>query len=224
MTAVVISTYGRAELTKRTLDTLFKSDLGNNKVTVTVVDNGSQTSMVTMLVGYRDRIDNLVLLRENRGKPYALNLGARVAQERCGAMKLQPPTHFLFCDNDLDFKPDWHDKLVAAYEEHKGLPLCALSGMRWPSHKLDRLQRGTTQVNVVRFPPGCCVLMSVEAFRVCGPWDTNRLIRTVDTRYFRNAQNRGYSNASIHPDTLINHTGRTSRTWHLKTGKPKLLP
>ena len=135
------------------------------------------------------------------------------------------PDYFLFCDNDLDFKPDWHNKLVTAYKEHRDLPLCGLSGMRWPSHKLSGLQQGaTTQINVIRFPPGCCILISAETFRANGLWDTSRLVRTVDTSYFRNAQRRGYKNASIHPRTVIDHTGKTSRSWHLQTGKPILLP
>ena len=225
MTAVVIVSFGRTALMKRTLDTLFNSKFNSKKVTITVVDNNSQPETIVMLTDYRDHINNLILLRENRGKPYAWNLGARIAQERCIVSKIVPPKYFLFCDSDLDFKVGWHTKLTTAYEEHKNLPLCALSGMRWPAHKLNELQTGpTTQVNVVRFPPGCCIFMSAEVFRANGPWDTNRLIRTVDTRYYRNAQRRGFRNASIHPDTVINHTGRTSRTWHLKTGKPKLLP
>ncbi len=225
MIAVVIVTFGRATLTKRTLDTLFNSDFNPKEVTVTVVDNGSQPEMVAMLNSYRDNIDNLVFLRKNRGKPYAWNLGARIAQEQCRNTKTEPLQYFLFCDNDLDFKLNWHKILVAAYEEHKELPLCALSGMRWPAHKLEGLQQGkTTQINVVRFPPGCCLLISVEAFKANGFWDVRRLIRTVDTRYFRNAQNRGYKNASIHPNTVIDHTGRASRSWHIQTGEPKLLP
>lgn len=225
MTAVIIVSFGRTALIKRTLDTLLNSGFDSGQVTITVVDNGSQPETVALLVGYRDRINNLVLLNRNRGKPYALNLGACVAQERCRVVEIEPPEYFLFCDSDLDFKPDWHKKLTAAYAEHAELPLCGLSGMRWPSHKLDNLQTGpTTQINVVRFPPGCCVLMSAKAFRANGPWDTGRLIRTVDTCYFRNAQRRGWMNASIHPDSVIEHTGRTSRTWHIQTGKPKLLP
>lgn len=225
MTAVIIVSFGRAKLMKRTLTTLFASSYDPKEVSVTVVDNGSQPHTIEMLTQFRDRIDNLVLLRDNRGKPYALNLGAHIAQEQCRAVRLQPPTHFLFCDNDLDFKPGWRKKLVTTYKEHRDLKLCALSAMRWPSHKLDGLQTGpTTQINVVRFCPGCCVMMSVEAFKANGSWDTRRLIRTVDTCYFRNAQRRGWRNASVHPNTLIDHTGRRDRSWNIGNGKPKLLP
>ena len=225
MTAVVIVSFGRVTLMKRTLDSLLNSGYDPTKVTITVVDNGSQPEMIVLLTEYRQRIHNLVLLNENRGKPCAWNLGARVAQERCNATGLTTPEFFLFCDNDLDFKVGWHNTMVTAYNEHKNLPLCGLSGLRWPGHKPDGLHSGpTSTINVVRFPPGCCVMMSAEAYRLNGPWDTKRLIRTVDTCYFRNAQNRGYKNASIHPNSVIDHTGRKDRTWHIQTGKPKLLP
>ncbi|MFA7286928.1 MAG: glycosyltransferase family A protein [Patescibacteria group bacterium] len=225
MTAVIIVSFGRAELLKHTLDSLLNSNYDPAQVSITVVDNGSQPEVVSLLTHYRPQIHNLVLLRNNRGKPYAWNLGARVAQEQCDAVQIPSIDYFLFCDSDLDFKLGWHETLTTAYKEHQNLPLCGLSGMRWPSHKLDALQTGpTTQINVVRFPPGCCILMSAEAYRRNGPWDTKRLIRTVDTCYFRNAFARGWKNASIHPNSVIDHTGRTSRTWHIQTGKPKLLP
>jgi GT2 family glycosyltransferase len=224
MIAVIIVSFGRVQLMKQTLDSLMKSGYNKSSTRVIVVDNGSQPEMVDLLRQYRDRAD-LVLLGDNRGKPYAWNLGATIARERCKVAGLTAPDYYLFCDNDLGFKPGWDTKLRTAYEEHKGLPLCALSGMRWPSHKLDGLQQGpATQINVVRFPPGCCVFMSAEAYRLNGPWDTRRLIRTVDTSYFRNAKQRGWVCASIYPESVIIHTGRSSRTWHIQTGKPKLLP
>lgn len=225
MTAVVIVSFGRVALMKRTLDTLLASNYDPAQVTITVVDNGSQPAMIDLLINYRDRINNLVLLRNNRGKPYAWNLGATVANEQCKSTGLEPPKYFLFCDNDLDFKSGWYKTLEKAYEEHKDLPLCALSGLRWPAHPLDGLQRGEcSEINVVRFPPGCCVFMSAVAFKANGAWDTRRLIGTVDTSYFRNAQTRGWKNASVHPTSVIEHTGRQHRTWHIQTRKPKLLP
>jgi len=225
MTAIVIVSFGRVALMRTTLQSLFANEYDLKNTTITIVDNGSQSEMISLLLQYRKRIDNLVLLNENRGKPYAWNLGIQVAQERCKALNKPMPDFVLFCDNDLNFKAGWHKKLHTAYIEHQNLPLCALSGLRWPSHPIKDLCQGpTTQINVVRYPPGCCVFMSLAIFKINGPWDTRRLIRTVDTSYFRNANNRGFKNASIHPESVIEHTGKTSRTWHIQTGKPKLLP
>ncbi len=225
MTAVVIVTFGRRQLTTQTLDSLFGSNYDRSKVTVTVVDNGSQPELVSALVDYRDRIDNLVLLKENKGKPYAWNLGAQIAQEKCIVMGHVEPKYFLFCDNDLTFKDDWHKTLVAAFEEHGDLPLCAISGLRWPGHPATDIRQGqTTQINAIRWPPGCCVFMSAESFKANGPWDTKRKIRTVDTTYFRNAVARGYYCASIHPESVIETTGTKHRSWHIGNGTPLLLP
>lgn len=224
-TAVVISSFGRHVLMQQTLNTLFATIEDTNAIKVIVVDNGSPQSTLDVLAAYRDRLFALVLLNENKGKPYALNLGAHIATEDCYAQKSAPPDYFLFCDNDLKFHPHWHQKMLAAYKEHENLPLCALSGFKWHGHALTGLKTGpTTQVNVVPYPPGCCVMMSQRAFRANGLWDTRRLIRTVDTSYMRNAIRRGYLNASIHPETVIEHTGIKERCWDLATGAPKLLP
>lgn len=222
-TAVIIVSFGRKALMKQTLDSLFATIEDHNAVKVIVVDNGSQPDMVQMLLEYRTRLFSLVLLGENKGKPYALNLGARIAMEECHVQKLEQPHYFLFCDNDILFHPQWHAKLTKAYEEHKDLPLCGLSGFKWHGHKLTGLKTGaTTQVNVVCYPPGCCIFMSIGAFKANGPWDTRRLIRTVDTSYFRNANRRGWHNASIHPESVIAHMGVKDRCWELASGKPIL--
>lgn len=221
-TAVIIVSFGRTELMCTTLRSLLATK--DDRISITVVDNGSLDETIGLLVQYRKHIDNLVLMSKNCGKPYAWNLGVSVAIERCKILNKPKPTHYLFCDNDLEFLPGWHKKMVDTYEDHKSLPLCGLSGMRWPTHQLDVRQGKTTQINIVRFPPGCCVMIADDIYQRTGAWDTARLIRTVDTRYFRNAQNKGYLNGSVYPDTVINHTGRMARSWHLQTGEPKLFP
>ncbi|KKL11113.1 hypothetical protein LCGC14_2549080, partial [marine sediment metagenome] len=90
-------------------------------------------------------------------------------------------------------------------------------------HGLDLKRGKSTEINLTRFPMGCCVFMSAEAFKLNGTWDTGRLIRTVDTSYFRNSRNRGFFNASVYPNSVIEHTGLNQRSWHIQTGKPKLF-
>jgi GT2 family glycosyltransferase len=221
-TAVIIVSFGRLGLMRQTLKSLMATK--DQHTSTTVIDNGSLDELVTFLLGYRSQLDNLVLLPSNRGKPYAWNLGVRIATEQCKKLNLPMPTHYLFCDNDISFKPNWNAKLVAAYEEHRKLPLCGLSGMRWPKHQLSLREGNNTTINITRFPPGCCVMISKEAFADVGDWDTKTLIRTVDTSYFRRAHNKSYHNASIYPNSVIDHTGREQRSWHIASGKPKLFP
>lgn len=223
--AVIIVSFGRKALLQQTLETLRDSGFSAKHGTVTVVDNGSQADLRSMLCEWQPYITNLMFLSKNQGKPYAWNLGATITQEQCKTTGLTKPEFFLFCDSDLNFHKDWFETLTRAWNEHKHLPLGAISGFRWPAQPIDRLETGpTTQLNVVRFPTGCCVFMSVEAYQSNGSWDTQRLIRTVDTSYFRKVRERGFFCASIHPDSVIHHTGKEARTWRIDTGQPKYLP
>ncbi|MEK0337369.1 MAG: glycosyltransferase, partial [Nitrosopumilus sp.] len=207
---------------KITLSSLFDT-IDASKCSVTIVDNGSGQQTIDLLLSYRKQISNLVLLPENKGKPYAWNLGVAISKEKCKVLKTENSEYYLFCDNDLKFKSDWIDTLKKSYDEHKDLPLCSLSACRWPTHSLDLKRGETTEINITRFPMGCCIFMSAESFESNGNWDTGRLIRTVDSSYFRNSRNRGFFNASIHPNSVIEHTGLNQRSWHIQTGKPKLF-
>ena len=224
--AIIIVSFGRFDLTKQTLTSLFDCGI-DNETTITVVDNGSQPELVQMLVGFRDKINHLILLKENMGKPYALNLGIAAANETCIVTRKTPPDYYLFCDSDLLFvDKEWKQKAIFTYQEHVGLPLCALSLVVWSSHPTTDIRKGvTTQINVTpRWPAGCCLLVSKEALQRNGLWDTRRLIGTVDTSWLRNACNRGFIHGTVHPVGLVRHTGISQRSWSLNGFTPKLLP
>lgn len=219
--ALVLVSFGRNRLLQITLSTLFAyTDL--KQVSVTIVDNGSGPEVVETLNHYRHRIDRLILLNRNWGKPYAWNLGAHAAMEECKALQYSKPTHFVFCDSDLEFREHWHQIMLDVYEEHADLPLCALSGYKWGPHPLNLQEGEKTTINQLKFCAGCCLMMSAKAFEANGLWDHRRLIRTVDTSYFRNANRRGWVQGAVHPKSVIVHTGNKQRTWQIGTGKPKL--
>ncbi|GAF96525.1 unnamed protein product, partial [marine sediment metagenome] len=195
------------------------------RVSVTVVDNGSPKETVQVITDHRHKIDNLVLLNKNMGKPYALNLGVSIVNETDVVMEHTSPKYYLFCDNDLSFKTGWIDVMLSTYEEHEeGMNLCALSGVRWPRHQLCLKQGATRQINEYRFPPGCCLLMSADSHDKVGKWDTKKLIMCVDTNYLRRATHLGYKHGSVHPDSVIDHTGKAARSWSIKNGVPILHP
>ncbi|WP_408666841.1 glycosyltransferase, partial [Jatrophihabitans sp.] len=52
--SVVIPTYNRAELLRRTLDSLIGQDLGRDAFEVLVVDDGSSDGTAELARGYRD--------------------------------------------------------------------------------------------------------------------------------------------------------------------------
>lgn len=223
--AVIMVTWGRRELLKTTLTSYFATT-DPTQASITVVDNGSKQDTLDVLMEHRPDIDSLILLNENRGKPYALNSGAVVAMQDAIRVGRKPPDYFLFCDSDLFFHKGWLSVMVSSYDDNRtvagGKPLGGLSGYVHAPHqlKLHTGKKGVT-VNQLGYCAGCCMMMSRKVFMDNGPWDTRRLIRTVDTRYMRNLLRRGYMNAAVYPDTVIMHTGKKERTWHIANGTPK---
>lgn len=226
MLAIIMVSYGRVDLMQGTLDSLFLSEIDRQTVKLYVVDNGSQPEMRALLSTYQDSfgrgIDSVTLLNENFGKPYAWNLGARIASEQCKVKSVSAPEHFLFCDNDIAFKPGWFDVMMPTYREHAGTGLACLSGMLWPGEAENVLTGASTKIHRTNRAPGCCIMISADRYKQIGDFDTKRLICTVDTEYYRVAAKHGYFAASVYPASVIEHTGRKHRTWTLN-GEPKPL-
>lgn len=225
--AVVMVSWGRAKLLDATLASYFQT-FDPQRVSLTVVDNGSEQQTLDILFKYRSRIQKLILLNENLGKPAALNVGVGASLQEVRKLGYQRPEYFLFCDSDIEFKPGWLPRMVTSYQEHQilkdGRPLGGLSGYVHAPHQLILHDGKTTKINVLKYPAGCCLMMSREVLLKNGQWDTRRMIGTVDTSYLRNMFVRGYANAAVYPESVIVHMGKRDRTWHLATRKPKYRP
>ena len=225
--SVIMVTWGRAELLKTTLASYFET-VNSTRATLTIIDNGSQQPTIDVLMRYRSRINTLILLNENLGKPAALNIGIGSGMQEAIKAGYSKPEYFLFCDSDLFFHKNWLSIMVNTYAEHKvlddGRPLGGLSGYIHAPHQLKLHTGKQTIINEIKYPAGCCLMMSREVILRNGQWDTRRLIRTVDTSYMRNMVVRGYANAAVYPKTVIQHIGKRDRTWHIATGKPKYRP
>lgn len=224
MTAAVMVTFGRLSLLRETLATF--SATADSRVSLTVVDNGSQPDVAGHLASLAvagGPVDRLVLLRRNMGKPYAWNLGASLAAEPCEVKQAEPPGLFLFCDSDLRFNPGWVDTLHETYEEHRDAPLGALSGFASHRHE-NTVTGGARKMKVLRYPAGCCMLMSAAVYADVGKFATDRLIRTVDTSYYRRLRKAGYVNGCVHPASAIGHTGRRERSWSILDAAPRYRP
>ena len=224
MMAVLMVTFGRLSLLRETIATF--ADTTDGRVSLTVVDNGSRPETVNYLLSLTvpgGPIDKLALLRSNMGKPYAWNLGAAMAAVPCEVRQAAPPELFLFCDSDLRFLPGWVSVLHETYEEHRKAPLGILSGFATHRHE-DTVVAGAREMKVLRFPAGCCMLMSAAVYADIGGFDTGRLIRTVDTSYCRLLRGRGYVNGCVHPESAIEHTGKGERSWSILDGSPRYRP
>jgi glycosyltransferase involved in cell wall biosynthesis len=65
--SVVIPTYNRAELLRRTLDSLISQDLPGTDFEVLVVDDGSSDRTAELVEGYRDRLDLRYFFQPDEG-------------------------------------------------------------------------------------------------------------------------------------------------------------
>lgn len=215
-----MTSYGRLSLLKTTIET-FKSTR-DNRVRLTVVDNGSKSDVRHYLLDNIERPDNLFLLAENQGKPHAWNLVANMMTAR--PLKYEEPELLLFLDSDLEFLPGWIDVMIETWHDHCDSSLGALSGFASHREINDLAQGPRRSYKRLRFPAGCCMLMTPTIFKDIGPFDQERLIRAVDTNYYRRLKAKGYSVGCVHPASCIVHTGRQARTWSIGTAMPIYRP
>lgn len=198
--SVMFVSYGRAELLDRTLESCFQTNPGCQ---VSLFDNASGQPVHDVLKKYE--FDYSIISDENKGKPFAHNFLAD---------KSTTP-YLMFCDTDLEFLPDWFEKMSKCYEQAEEWPIGGLSGY---SHGHIFAPHLGVDVNVKRNPPGCALMMSRKVFIDTGPFDESILIRTVDTRYFTELRNKRYYNCQLRESAIL-HTGEKMRTFNDK-GEP----
>jgi len=216
----IVVTYGRLGLLRRTMETFIATR--DSRAHLTVVDNGSLADVRSFLARAVEPPNSLILLGDNLGKPHAWNLAAHAVTHR--PLKRAEPKYLLFLDSDVEFKDSWLDTLVETWEDHAKSGLGCLSG--FTSHKeLETVVvGGRRSYKPLRFPAGCCMFTTPEIWRDVGPFDQGRLIRAVDTDYYRRLRKKGYIVGCVHPDSCIVHTGRKQRSWSILNSTPRYLP
>lgn len=109
---LVIVTFNRLEYTKECLQALYKVDAGY-PFKIIIVDNGSDDGTVDFLEILTRQYDSLIIekiifLKENKGIPYAFNLG----------WDLSPKDYYLKLDNDMVVQREgWLKDLVEATDK-----------------------------------------------------------------------------------------------------------
>lgn len=213
-------TYGRLSLLRGTIETF--NATRDARVRLTVVDNGSLADVRRFLEESVKSPDSLILLDDNLGKPYAWNLVANMVMNR--SLQKAEPAFLLFLDSDLEFLPGWIDTFIEIWQDHAGSSLGCLSG--FVSHpELHDIAEGPRRTyKRLRFPAGCCMLTTPAIYRDVGPFEEDRLIRAVDTNYYRRLKAKGYSVGCVHPKSCILHTGKNQRSWSILNSKPIYRP
>ena len=205
--------YGRSKLLRRTLESFYDTT-DTKKTNIVLVDNGSKDPVRNVINDYAMRLNHIILLKENKGKPYGLNLAYDFIKET------HQSEYVMFCDSDLEFMPGWYDKMISAFITFEKIDkIGTLSGFSFKKESMEQLHHNGKQINIQFNPPGCTVMMNSKVFEKIGRWNESRLIRTVDTSYYKTVRAAGYKTA-VMPYTVIDHTGVEQRSWESKTAKP----
>lgn len=219
---IIIVNFGRSEILKRSLTYFRESMLGEQLAyRLIIVDNQSQDTTWKVMAEFRDLISDLIVLRDNKGKPWAWNVGIAHCYQLCMALGEELPDRFVLCDSDLEYYKNWLGRMDETYNAFADLPLGILSGFLTEvgQHKVQKAERGDQAMQIRRYPPGCCWMMSRKCLETVGLFDTRILIRSVDTSYCRRVWQAGFKNGVVAPGTVVQHLGEGSRTWDLVTGK-----
>lgn len=107
--SVVIPTYNRKDLLKKSLETLMRQTLPPEKFEVIVVDDGSTDSTESLVKGFQERYVNIRYLKQSHGGTIrARNLGMKKGQGLIIALT----------DDDCLAQSDWLEQINKAFENH----------------------------------------------------------------------------------------------------------
>lgn len=162
--SVIIPQFGRSDLTRRCVETLFEHHAAT--LQVIVVDDGSPKRELLSL--QRQHLANVEIVRvpSNRGVTYAWNSGAELATEK----------YLIFLNNDVTTSGPWCQQLIVPL--HAGQ--CVVSGLklrrekRMPRH-LRRLLANETILE------GWCLAISRSSFNEFGGFDERFRLYFSDT-------------------------------------------
>ena len=195
---VIIVSYGRAKLLDHTLKSWAETNPGSD---LFLIDNASEQKTLDVIAKHHKLFAHLSILEKNKGKPFAHNFGA----SECNT------PYLLFCDSDIEFKPEWFEIMSQTYKATESWPLGGLSGYTY-GH-INSAPHRKVNIQIRRNPAGCALMMSRKVFQHAGPFDESIKIRTVDTRYFKRLASLGYQNGMVWPQSCILHTGAHQRTF-----------
>lgn len=114
--SIIIPTYQHASTLIRCLDSIFAQSRAADEIVV--VDDGSTDDTQAVLKPYRDRVQ--IILQSNQGAPSARNHGF---EKSIGEF-------VLFCDADVEMRPNMLHELEQALETHPDASY-AYSGFQW---------------------------------------------------------------------------------------------
>lgn len=235
---VVMGVFGRSVLTDKTLESFVVNT--NTPVRLVVVDNNSGAATRQVLDKWSPFINIRMLLNNNLGKPYAWSVGFRAAEQPCKCRDIEPSSLYCFIDNDIEFKFGWLGILsdVHRFLTKRGDKVGVVSGFGTKGAKVykeELYQRFKEKIPViddasnltelstvavdsyrlqqVKYPGGCQFLVSRDLLYNEGLFNTDKLIRGVDTEYDKALFIKHYNHYIV--PGLVQHMGESQRTWNI---------
>ena len=187
-TSIMMATYNRLELTKRTLDSLINN---TNKIDyrLIIIDNGSTDGTVDWLRGNKEENFEYEFNLENKGIAVARNQALLIAN------KYNDP--FLSTiDNDIQFPKNWLFNCLSALLVNDKLAIgINFEGVNYPIHNLNG-------VDVQLKPAGnlgtACTVFNRDLHKIIGYFTTEfGLYGEEDADFFFRARLAGYKMAYL---------------------------
>lgn len=175
---IILTCWNRPKFTEWSLQSIYQNTRTPHRVIV--IDNGSERKMQQDLLGMKENgwIDNLVLLKENRGLEYAKHLGMGFVESRL----------FISTDNDIlayKYDPDWLEQLATLIDNN---PEYAAIGCR-PQILVGtgNIFEGRTEP-VINFThvPGYLRIMRTDFVNETGAWKDMRPLRGHEEYWISN--------------------------------------
>jgi len=201
--SIVVPTYDRPKALTACLESLARLDYPRDRFEVIVVDDGSRSTLESVVDTVRDRLDVTLVRQPNRGPAAARNTGAARARGQ----------HLAFTDDDCTPAADWLRNLAARFTD---TPCPVLIGGRTVNRLPDNPYSTASQLLIDylyayfqsrrgRFFTSNNLAVPAEAFSRLGGFDETIPIAAAEDREFGcRWSHRGYP--MLHaPEALVHH-------------------
>lgn len=201
--SIIIPTHNRPDKLADCLESLSLLDYPRDQFEVIVIDDGSNTSLKSVVAPFVDQLDLALLKQTNAGPAAARNTGAEKAKGKFLA----------FTDDDCTPAPDWLQKLAEHFTE---VPVRAIGG-RILNTLSKNLYSTTSQIivdvayahynanpNQTRFFASNNLTVPAGPFHAIGGFDTT--FKTAEDREFCDRWQRHDFQMTYVPEALVYHS------------------
>jgi glycosyltransferase involved in cell wall biosynthesis len=207
---VIICTYNRAHLLKRTLKSLARQTVATHHFEIIVVDDGSTDDTVLVCNSMREDLPNLKYISsaKNSGLAHARNLGMNSAKGK----------HILFTDDDCIVSNNWVERMnYYLAREHivAGSIASSFSNYLTISENIGIFHAfmSDREAGCIEFIPGANMGFRLSILKDLRGFNPNSM-RSDDMEIILRARLKGYS-AIFAPDSVVTHCSQRKKIWSI---------